>query len=643
VAELTGQISDSFDGRPQDCEFSFLGDELFVLQTRDVTASLPVETPPFGPWTPPGKGAWELDENHFTRPVTKLFAERFPAAMMRGFKSSTARYGALLSHGDIEFVNGFMYMRMRPVAAPEDATTKDPPPPFVFKLLCRVIPELRRRIKTASRIWEDREWRRQAEEWEVAKQASIEAHLALQNVDLTALDDAALIDHLRAVDAHVERMIEQHHSYNMATLIPTGDLLAHAAQWSDDQIAPTDVLALLAGASAVSADLRSPEAQQLAKHVAESESARLLLRLSDSDATITDIAAAQALKSLCALENEAGRCARTFLAHREYRLIEGLDPAAPCLRELPAVLWRAVRNAALHANEAPQDDAEYQEILQRCRDAIAPEHYDTFNALLAEARATYHLRDERSLYSDVWAWGILRTACLEVGARLFRRSPPRIVEPVDAVQASVDELDSLLLQGQGPSAQELRRRGAFQNGYTTEDAPALLGASPKPPPPSDILPPGVARVTDAVMTVIALVLPGRGEAPSEDIAELAGRPASGGVYEGVAHIVASPKDVDNLSPGAVLVVGASSSSFTMLAPLAAAVIAEGGGLLSHVAIVCREYRIPCVCGCVGVLERLQSGDRVRVDGTRGTVALLDRLDRIDRIEPIDRAETAPAP
>jgi pyruvate,water dikinase len=145
------------------------------------------------------------------------------------------------------------------------------------------------------------------------------------------------------------------------------------------------------------------------------------------------------------------------------------------------------------------------------------------------------------------------------------------------------------------------------------------------------------------MTVIALVLPGRGEAPSEDIAELAGRPASGGVYEGVAHIVASPKDVDNLSPGAVLVVGASSSSFTMLAPLAAAVIAEGGGLLSHVAIVCREYRIPCVCGCVGVLERLQSGDRVRVDGTRGTVALLDRLDRIDRIEPIDRAETAPAP
>jgi pyruvate,water dikinase len=75
--------------------------------------------------------------------------------------------------------------------------------------------------------------------------------------------------------------------------------------------------------------------------------------------------------------------------------------------------------------------------------------------------------------------------------------------------------------------------------------------------------------------------------------------------------------------GAVLVVGASSSAFTMLAPLASAVIAEGGGLLSHVAIVCREYRIPCVVGCSGALERITTGRRVRVDGTHGTVTLTD--------------------
>jgi len=56
--------------------------------------------------------------------------------------------------------------------------------------------------------------------------------------------------------------------------------------------------------------------------------------------------------------------------------------------------------------------------------------------------------------------------------------------------------------------------------------------------------------------------------------------------------------------------------------IAAAVVAEGGGLLSHVAIVCREYRIPCVCGCPGALSALAPGQRVRVDGTRGVVELL---------------------
>ena len=95
-----------------------MGDELFVLQTRDVTASLPAEAPPLGPRTPPGQGAWELDDNHFSRPVTKRFADRFPDAMRRGFSRCSKRYGALLSHADIVFVNRFMYSRMRPVAAP---------------------------------------------------------------------------------------------------------------------------------------------------------------------------------------------------------------------------------------------------------------------------------------------------------------------------------------------------------------------------------------------------------------------------------------------------------------------------------------------------------------------------------------------
>jgi pyruvate,water dikinase len=110
--------------------------------------------------------------------------------------------------------------------------------------------------------------------------------------------------------------------------------------------------------------------------------------------------------------------------------------------------------------------------------------------------------------------------------------------------------------------------------------------------------------------------------PQTGTSALAGCAASGGVFEGPVHVVNSHDDIGGITSGCVLVVGAGSSSFTMMAPLASAVVAEGGGLLSHVAIVCREYRIPCVCGCAGVLSKVKDGQRLRVDGTRGVVELL---------------------
>jgi pyruvate,water dikinase len=601
VAQLAGRLSRSFEERPQDCEFSFADDTLFVLQTRDVTASLPIEPPPIGAWAPPGEGSWELDVSHFTRPVTRLFEDRFPPAIVTGFERGCARYGTLISYLEVRMVNRFAFSRVCPVDESE----------------------LGARFETAGKVWRNREWRRQAAEWEGDKRTAIERHLALQRVDLAALDDAALIEHLRAVDDHVGRMIVQHHAYNMAALIPTGDLLAHVARWSEGRVSHAEVLALLAGASSVSADLRSPDARRLAKSIAGSEAARRLLRLDEDDAAPDDLEAAQALEALCDLDEEAGRHAREFLEHREYRLSEGLDPAAPTLREMPAVLWRAVRDCARYALETEPSDPGYPALLARCREVIPEEHRETFDGLLEEARATYHLRDERALYSDVWAWGILRSVCLEVGARLLRREEPRVVEPADALQASVDELASLLLDGEGPSVLELEQRGAYQRAYTTDDAPATLGPAPDPPPPLETLPPDVGRLMGAVMTVIGVTLAGRGEKPPSDAKVLNGHAASGGVYEGPAHVIASPRDVESMPRGAVLVVGASSSAFTMLAPLASAVIAEGGGLLSHVAIVCREYRIPCVVGCTGALERVTTGRRVRVDGTHGTVALAD--------------------
>jgi pyruvate,water dikinase len=249
--------------------------------------------------------------------------------------------------------------------------------------------------------------------------------------------------------------------------------------------------------------------------------------------------------------------------------------------------------------------------------------------LIEEARATAHLRDERALYSDVWGWGILRTVVIAIGERLLAR--PRkdgeaapLVTASDLVHASSSEIESLLLESKGPSATDLEARAAFVRAYTTDDAPSHLGPPELPPPSADLLPPGAARL----MRAFAAIMPHILAAPKAQsgTSALVGVPASGGTHEGIAHVIDSHDDIAAIEPGTILVVGAGSSSFTMMAPLASAVVAEGGGLLSHVAIVCREYRIPCVVGCAGVLRSIRSGQRIRVDGTRGVVELLDKAE-----------------
>ncbi len=68
-------------------------------------------------------------------------------------------------------------------------------------------------------------------------------------------------------------------------------------------------------------------------------------------------------------------------------------------------------------------------------------------------------------------------------------------------------------------------------------------------------------------------------------------------------------------------------AWTMLFPIAGAVVTDVGAPLSHAAIVARELGIPAVVGCGDATTRLQTGDLVRVDGSKGIVKILQRGDR----------------
>lgn len=80
---------------------------------------------------------------------------------------------------------------------------------------------------------------------------------------------------------------------------------------------------------------------------------------------------------------------------------------------------------------------------------------------------------------------------------------------------------------------------------------------------------------------------------------------------------------DALRPGDVLVTAVTNVGWTPLCPRAAAVVTDIGAPRSHLAIVARELDNPAVVGCGDATTRLRTGDRVRVDGGRGTVDLMN--------------------
>ena len=105
-------------------------------------------------------------------------------------------------------------------------------------------------------------------------------------------------------------------------------------------------------------------------------------------------------------------------------------------------------------------------------------------------------------------------------------------------------------------------------------------------------------------------------------AAIRGFPGSAGVVEGSVRVLDDAADGAALQHGEVLVTTVTNVGWTPLFPRAAAVITDVGAPLSHAAIVARELGIPAVVGCGNATMRLRTGDRVRVDGTAGTVEVL---------------------
>lgn len=102
---------------------------------------------------------------------------------------------------------------------------------------------------------------------------------------------------------------------------------------------------------------------------------------------------------------------------------------------------------------------------------------------------------------------------------------------------------------------------------------------------------------------------------------LAGSPVSAGMVEGRARVVLKLEEA-HLNKGDILVAAYTDPSWTPLFPLAAGLVTEVGGLMTHGAVIAREYGIPAVVGVEGATQKIADGQMIRVDGTHGIIEFM---------------------
>ncbi|SEO44798.1 pyruvate, water dikinase [Halogranum amylolyticum] len=293
----------------------------------------------------------------------------------------------------------------------------------------------------------------------------------------------------------------------------------------------------------------------------------------------------------------------SFLDEFGHRATGELDLSRPRWREDPSGLLAIVR-----ANLAHEEAGDHRERIRRLaaegevaatrlerradHGPLGPLRSRLVRLLVQTYRNTVYTR-EYPKHEAARAFTTWRQALLDAGRHLVDAG--RLDDPEDVWFLHADELFAAL-DGESVDVDVAARRREFDR-HTTLDAPPVL--------------------TSEGETI-------RGRFDRTDVPDgaLVGTGVSAGVVEGRARVVRDPTEA-TVEPGEILVAPSSDPGWTPLFLNAAGMVVEVGGPVSHGALVAREYGLPAVVSVHGATKRIQTGQRLRIDGSRGTVEILD--------------------
>ena len=303
----------------------------------------------------------------------------------------------------------------------------------------------------------------------------------------------------------------------------------------------------------------------------------------------------------------AQRAIHAFLTHYGVRGVAEIDLGRPRWREYPAQMMQTIQSYLRIDDPAQAPDAVFrrgesvaQGVIDDLRATLRRQPGGRLKAALVGWMATRYralagLRESPKFFF-IQMLGIVREGLLQSGADLAAQGI--IEQPDDLFYLHLDELKGLAAGYAIPwQALVAERRALYDREKLRRQIPRLLLSDGR-------------AIYDGFQST----------GPQRD-GVLTGTPVSPGVVEGVVHVVFDPHAAQ-LAPGEILVCPGTDPAWTPLFLAAGGLVMEVGGLMTHGSVVAREYGIPAVVGVHNVTSRLQSGQRVRVDGSTGEVAVL---------------------
>jgi pyruvate,water dikinase len=633
LATWCSQLREHY-GRPVDVEFATASSgAVLLLQVRPVTAIAAVKLSALGrpkstlEWTHSTVRLLRCNQQ-ILKPLTKLGHYAWNGGVAGSPQS--VRFGVKEALSDMLrmwfgkawpddnyccVINGFMYTTQgqgeKPVAMP--------PPAWILKVLSffGYFSGLERQCADHSK---NRPLMRQLREWDDVRRPRFDlVHSELGVVDLSSMDLAELQQHYDKCLDNFLVCVRNHYFYAITITLPSGALVSHILRHlpGEDKLAlfqlpsnPADIFNVGPG----------PQLQKAFNEGGEAAAAALTQLQDLKTGQHTDGAVWSAMEAMAARGDDIGAAVYRWKVEVQDRLLGQYDITALAGREVPKVMLQNLLDL-IGEHHCEKNEQKRQAEIQRIRDAMPTESArQEYELRLKEACLMNRFRDERSLYGLLRGGGCLRRVVLELGRRVFKE------EAAVMVFASKEEIQEVFEHNGYPSdalKTQLLERQDFYEAYSVNDAPLYIGGCKTPDADYSAFGGHAGRFLKDVSMGFSVVVLEEMAVNKKGAKELKGSAAAEGVYVGHARIIESSKQFGQIEQGDVVVIPFTNSSFNMVMKLCGAIVTEAGGMLSHAGIVSREMGIPCVTDCSSATQIIPNGAKVEVDGSNGTVRIIE--------------------